>query len=161
MSLLMVQRFSKFTGNACRRGFTLIEAAIVTAVVGIGVLAMLQLLAAGSMANAESTQLTTAMGLASNIQEMSLSVPYKTVFADLNNKSYSPPVDARGNPQNDLGTSWRQQVSVKYVDPNRLTFDLPDTSVVPTARITVTVSQNNQMIHTTNWIVAASEWPIP
>ena len=42
------------------RGFTLIEAAIVTAIVGIGIVGVLELLAAGSMSNAESTKLTTA-----------------------------------------------------------------------------------------------------
>ena len=50
-----------------KRGFTLIEAAIVTAIVGFGVVGMLELMAAGTMANTESTELTTAMVLAGNI----------------------------------------------------------------------------------------------
>src|SRR4051795_8581358 len=75
-----------------RRGFTLIEAAIVTVIVGVGVVGMLQLLAAGTMANTDSTELTTAMNLAANMHEMSLSVPYKNIMT-LDGRTFTPPID--------------------------------------------------------------------
>src|SRR4051812_30000525 len=75
-----------------RKGFTLIEAAIVTVIVGVGIVGMLQLLAAGTMANSDSTELTTAMNLAANMHEMSLSVPYKNIMT-LDARSFTPPVD--------------------------------------------------------------------
>jgi hypothetical protein len=59
-----------------RRGFTLIESAIVTVITGFGVMGMLQLLAAGSLANAEGTELTTAINLAHNVREMCLGMPF-------------------------------------------------------------------------------------
>src|SRR3954454_25013895 len=59
-----------------RRGFTLIEAAMVTVIIGVGVVAMLQLLAAGTVSNSEGTELTTAINLANNIREMSLGLAY-------------------------------------------------------------------------------------
>jgi prepilin-type N-terminal cleavage/methylation domain-containing protein len=52
-----------------RRGFTLIEAAIAMVIVGVGCVGMLQLMAAGSMANGDAGELTTGMMLANNIRE--------------------------------------------------------------------------------------------
>ncbi len=57
------------------RGFTLVEAAIVMVIVGFAVLAMLELLAAGSVTNAESAEMTTGVTLANNIRELSLGLP--------------------------------------------------------------------------------------
>jgi hypothetical protein len=48
---------------------------MVTVIVGVGVLAMLQLLAAGTVSNSDSAELTTAMTLANNIRELSLGLP--------------------------------------------------------------------------------------
>ena len=59
-----------------RGGFTLIEAAMVTVVIGVGVMAMLQLLAAGTVQNDDAARTTTAMTLASNIRELSMSLAY-------------------------------------------------------------------------------------
>ena len=42
---------------------------MVTAIVGIGVVAMMQLLAAGSLANGESTELTTATRRANSVSQ--------------------------------------------------------------------------------------------
>ena len=141
-----------------RRGFTLIEAAMVTVIVGVAVVGMLQLMAAGSMANADATALTTAMGLTSNIQERSMGVKYADLFATFDNKTYSPPIDSRGVALSDLST-WKQEIDVKYVDEDRLKFDVPDTSVSPVSRITVTIRRGNETIYTANWLAAASEWP--
>jgi prepilin-type N-terminal cleavage/methylation domain-containing protein len=71
-----------------RRGFTLIEAAMVTVIIGVGVVAMLQLLAAGTVSNSEGTELTTAINLANNIREMSLGLAYY----DPTDMAKTPPV---------------------------------------------------------------------
>ena len=62
--------------RSARGGFTLIEAAMVMVVIGVGVMAMLQLLAAGSVQNDDAARITTAMTLASNIREMSMGLAY-------------------------------------------------------------------------------------
>src|SRR5437762_14079317 len=93
-----------------RRGFTLIEAAIVTAIVGIGIVGVLELLAAGSMANADSAELTTAVYLANNINEMVQGVPYANLKATYDNHTYSLPVDATGAGLSGFAT-WKQVVS--------------------------------------------------
>ena len=58
------------------RGFTLIEAAMVMVIVGVGVLSMLQLLAAGSVQNADAAELTTAMTLTNSVREMSMGLAF-------------------------------------------------------------------------------------
>ena len=147
--------------SGSRSAFTLIEAAIVTVIVGVGIMAMLELLAAGSMANGASAELTTAMGLASNIHEMSLGVEYKNVMT-LNGLNKMPPVDAKSNQINDPSLAqWRQQVAVNYLNPHLITTTVPNTQVEPTARITVTISRNGSVVYTTSWVAAASEWPPP
>jgi Tfp pilus assembly protein PilV len=58
------------------RGFTLVEAAMVLVICGVGVMSMLQLLAAGSAENGDAAKLTTAMTLANNVREMSLALAF-------------------------------------------------------------------------------------
>ena len=139
-----------------RRGFTLIEAAIVTAIVGIGIVGLLELLAAGSMANINSKQLTTAVFLANNVNEMIQGQDYDTLKATFDNKTYKPPKDGRGVNLAGFDT-WQQIVDVSYVLPNRLTTIVPDSQVEPTSRVTVKIMANDEIIYQTQWIVAAPE----
>jgi type II secretory pathway pseudopilin PulG len=137
-------------------GFTLIEAAIVTAIVGIGIVGLLELLAAGSMANINSKQLTTAVFLANNVNEMMQGQDYDALKASFDNKTYKPPKDGRGA---DLVgfDSWQQIVDVSYVLPQRLTTVVPDSQVEPTSRVTVKIMANDEIIYQTQWVVAAPE----
>src|SRR3954462_11224114 len=59
-----------------RRGFTLIEAAMTTMIIGVGCVSMLALLGQGTLANNEGTELTTAMNLAGNIREAMAGLNY-------------------------------------------------------------------------------------
>jgi type II secretory pathway pseudopilin PulG len=149
-----------------RLGFTLVEAAIVTAIVGFCIVGVLQLMAAGTMANTEAAESTTAMGLAGNIHERALTVKYQNLFTTFKNKTYgSPggsttgPIDGKGNTITDL-PGWQQVVDIKYVNANAITVDVPDTQVEPLARITVTINRNGRPVFRSTWIAAASEWPI-
>jgi type II secretory pathway pseudopilin PulG len=136
-----------------RGAFTLIEAAIVTAIVGIGIVGMLQLLAAGSMANAESTEVTTAVYLANNINEMLQGVSYSTLKSTYGNVTYSPPVDATGTALSSF-SNWQQIVTVQYVDHNLVTSVVPDSQVEPTCRVTVTIRHNGSDVFVGRWVVA-------
>src|SRR3954451_16142308 len=53
-----------------RKGFTLMEAMLTTIIVGVGTVAMVQLLAAGTMANADSTDQMQGITLCNNVREM-------------------------------------------------------------------------------------------
>ena len=137
------------------RGFTLIEAAIVTAIVGIGIVGVLELLCAGTMANMDSAQLTTAVYLANNIDEMMQGKTYSTLKSTYDNRTYDPPVDATGNALSGFG-GWKQVVSVKYVDHNLLTSVVPDAQVEPTSRVSVSILHNGYAIYTATWVVVQS-----
>src|SRR5882762_2003420 len=58
-----------------RAGFTLIEAALVTTIISFGVLAMLQLLAVGTVSNNEGAEMSTAINLAKGVRELMVGMP--------------------------------------------------------------------------------------
>ena len=62
---------------------------MVTVIIGVGVVSMLQLLAAGTVSNSDGTELTTAINLANNVREFSLGLAY-----------YDPNTDTTVNPPN-------------------------------------------------------------
>jgi prepilin-type N-terminal cleavage/methylation domain-containing protein len=147
--------------RAARRGFTLIEAMMVTVIIGVGVMSMLQLLATGTMANGESTELTTAVQLANNINELCVRTKYqnlRTAVATSAGRLYDPPIDGRGQPLVGYG-GWTQFVTVVYVEPHRLTVAVPDSQVEPTSRVSVEIRRNGKAVYSTSSVVAAAQWP--
>jgi len=159
---------------AARRGFTLIEAALVTVIVGVGITAMLELLAAGTLSNREGAAATIAVNLARNIREMSLGLAFsdpavpthwgletgETIHAaddldDLDGAVFSPPIDAMRVPLTDLA-GWEQRLTVRSADPDRLTLTVPNGSA-PAVRVTVEVRHNGRTVYTTGWYVFDTE----
>src|SRR5690349_12927569 len=96
-------------GRRHRRGFTLIEAAMATVIIGVAFTAMLQLIAKGTEANNDGTELTTAINLAGNIHEAGIRLTYDSIF-DLRG-TFSPPVNAKRQSISSM-TGWAQVVSV-------------------------------------------------
>jgi Tfp pilus assembly protein PilV len=138
-----------------RRGFTLIEASLTCVIVGVGFVAMLQLLAAGTISNVKGIEGTTGTNLAKNIRELFL---WNKTWANLSamkgtTTTYSPPVDSRGNQLTSF-SDWSQIVTIQVVDPNRLTLNLSNSTVSPTAlRMTVNVTHHANQVCTLNWYV--------
>ena len=146
---------------------------MVTVIISVGVVSMLQLLAAGTVSNSEGTELTMALNLASNVREISLGMSYydpqqptvwntkeATVAAwdnitDLDGAAFSPPLDARRVPIAGYA-SWQQVVAVDSVSKDKISLVVPDTCVEPTARITVTIKRNGTAVHKTSWLVVAT-----
>ena len=180
-----------------RRGFTLIEAAMVTVIIGLGVVGMLELLAAGTVSNSEGTELTTAINLANNVREMSLGLAYYDPQSDpastdptkqpvWNSKEatvllydnihdldgnvdtwnqqaadpadgyqkFQPPLDVGKKPINEYG-NWAQWVKVETVDPNNVTMVLLQDPKCPTARVTVKVLRNGNVVYKMSWLTVA------
>ncbi len=159
--------------RARRGGFTLIETAMVMTLIGLGVLAMLELLAAGSVSNAYGTEMTTAVHLANNIHEISLGMAFAdpenptqwstkeaggiTAYdnvIDLDGTSFSPPLDVRREPMADY-RGWGQRVKVESVAEDYIASVRPNTLAEPTVRVTVTIFRNGRDVYTTSWLAVA------
>ncbi|MBL9119429.1 MAG: prepilin-type N-terminal cleavage/methylation domain-containing protein [Phycisphaerae bacterium] len=65
----------RFRRRQARRGFTLIETALATVIVGVGVLAMISAQQAFHQKNQWSTQASIAMRLGNEIRELTLNMP--------------------------------------------------------------------------------------
>ena len=168
-----------------RRGFTLIEAAMVTVIIGIGVVGMLELLAAGTLSNTKGTELTTAINLANNVREISLGLAFsdpvkpdvwstkdgQTVFdykdiKDLDGENWCPPRDV--NRKQIMGyDNWRQKIKVQTVSQNNVGgIALPNDPKEPTARITVTIQRGTNAqkatdVYVMSWLAVAPKAPTP
>jgi Tfp pilus assembly protein PilV len=172
------QPSSRASRQRPRRGFTLIEAAMTTVIIGVGCVAMLRLLGAGTLANQDGAELTTAMNLAGNVRECMTGVAYtdpanpthwgtesgETTYAsyndidDFDGKTFSPPIDAR---RQSLGTNystWSQKVKVETMKPYNLQTVTSHLNLTPdlrpTCRCTVTITHNGHTIYTQSWIAA-------
>lgn len=160
--------------GAARRGFTLVEAAIATVIIGLGTVAMMALLAAGTNSNLQTGQLTTAVDLANNIHELSTQLPYPTtgtwdmpggqtianIFSAgnvswLDGQTFSPPIDATATAINGMST-WSQGVTVDNVDPTSSGFPAltPNSISNPMSRVTVSIFHNGNQVYQTSWLVA-------
>lgn len=132
--------------SARRKGFTLIETALATLIVGVGVVATMRLFASCSIQNRESAELSTAMMLATNIQEatggLSFADPgvpnhfgpetgeslgtYDDVD-DFDGASYNPPIDSLRQQITSLG-QYTQVVSVWPINPSQLSSNSNESS---------------------------------
>ncbi|HMB94431.1 MAG TPA: hypothetical protein VKK61_00165 [Tepidisphaeraceae bacterium] len=129
------------------RGFTLIEAALTTVIVGVGIVATMGLFAACSTQNIASSQMTTAMMLANNVHEAVVGLSFADptsghkIFGpeageklatyndidDFDGSSFNPPIDAQRNKVVGL-TQYTQVVSVWPVYPNKLSANSNESS---------------------------------
>jgi hypothetical protein len=170
-----------------RRGFTLIEAATTTVIIGVGCVAMLQLLGAGTMANHEGTEGTVAMNLAGNVREAMAGLAFtdKTApthwgpesgeasvkqYNDLDDfdgwaSAPSTPIDAKRDPLPAEYASWAQQVKVESVKPDNISVIMAHLTLAPelrpASRITVSVSHNGNVVYSESWIATYADKSAP
>ena len=125
-----------------QRGFTLIEASLVTVIVGVGVLAIVAAQQAYHKQNAYSQRVGTALLLANEIREMTMHMPQNDAISntmywgpepneptveqyddlddfdgtDGTGLTFSPPIDALRQPIPNM-TGWSQIIRVENVLP--------------------------------------------
>jgi type II secretory pathway pseudopilin PulG len=155
-----------------RRAFTLLETAMATIIIGVGVMGVMQLLAKSTALQINSVDTAVAVNLANNIHEMTLNLYFadpvhpanwgleagETLATaddldDFDGAVFSPPIDARRQPLANFA-NWSQSVTVQSVDPNRLTTTVPNGST-PTERVTVSVSHFGQVVYQESWLNAS------
>lgn len=156
------------------RGFTLIEAAITTAIIGIAFTAMIELFATCTRQNRAAANITTASMLATHVRETMLPLafsdpnPLSAVFGaetgespagyddidDFHGVTFNPPIDASREPVAELG-QYSQTVSVVNVNPSLPSGTGPAGSAV---RVTVTIlyraneSSPVERVYTQSWL---------
>ena len=148
-----------------QRGFTLLEAALTTVIVGMGIVSIMRLFAVCTGANATAAEMTTALMLAGHIQEATQGLAFndpasgRGVFGpesdeslatyddldDFDLHSFNPPIDALRTPLGDLA-QYTQVVSVMPVYPdmpsandNELIPELPKTAYTGAVRVRVRI----------------------
>ena len=122
----------------------MIEASLATVIVGVAFVAVLQLIATGTVANVNSAELTAGVNLARNVREMTLQTRYAELVDTYNGVSFKPPHDSRGEELAGM-SEWEQLITVQPVDPSEVTLNITDDS--PTAvRVAVTVRRNDKTI---------------
>ena len=155
-----------------RGGFTLLEAAAVTMIVGLGAVAMIELLAAGTVSNADATQRTTALNLAGHIREVALGLKFSDPqspatwstreavvelyddIKDLDGQTFRPPLNGRRQPIEEYA-GWSQAITVDTVAEGNLTSVLAKDPAAPNARVTVRILRGGHEVYRRSWLVAA------
>lgn len=160
-------------GRLRRAGFTLAEVALTVVIVGTGVLATVRLFATCTQQTRESSDMTTAMFLANNIQEAVANLPFSdpsgstnvgleetaapvTLWNDIDDftgKSFSPPLDANRLPIAGL-EKFTQEITVQRVDPQRLSVAATGSDA---ARVTVRILYKHRdgtqaELHRLTWV---------
>jgi type II secretory pathway pseudopilin PulG len=155
-------------------GFTLIEAAVATVVIGLGIVALLAAMGAGARNSQTSQQLTQAVLLTQEIREWTVALPFSDpdpgdqgkppgsdgsspqVFVDdlddLMGVTYSPPRDGRGNAIAGLH-DWAQTITITWLDPTDFSVTLPpgDSNLVD---VRVDITYQGRQVASTSWLIS-------
>jgi type II secretory pathway pseudopilin PulG len=158
-------------------GFTLIEAAIATVIVGVGVGVLLTGVAACTRVNSAGKELTQGVFLAQEVREWTLQLPFSDpdpgdqgsppgpdgsdpqVFVDdlddLMDVTYSPPRDARGHALDDM-PDWSETLTLTWRDPDSLTAVVPP-GASDVLYVEVEIRNQARPVVTTGWLVTRRE----
>jgi prepilin-type N-terminal cleavage/methylation domain-containing protein len=156
-----------------RLGFTLIEVAFTTAIIGVGTTAMMALMATGTTSNQAAARLTQAVDLANDIHELCDQLPFANSdgttwgiptghtisqllsaggnLSWLDGQTLSPPVDSTFAAISGMN-GWSQKVAVNSVNSGNVTVVQADQASNPTSRVTVTVAFNGNTVFQTSWL---------
>ena len=119
-----------------------------TVIVGIGVLALMELLASGTVSNVRGTEMTTGVNLAKNIREMALQKTFAELPA-MHNASYKP---AGGQPRRSAGGHVGVVAGRQGGSGRPQPVDHPPARGVPARlRITATINRNGRKVCDLQW----------
>lgn len=134
-----------------RDGFTLIEAMVATAIVGMGVSAMMMASQSGTRVNADSQERTRAVFLAQETREWIATLPFASLTTGMKSLTYSPPHDGQGTEISTM-SDWAQHITLTWVNPSNFSAAVADgTSNV--IKVRVAVLRHDKTVLTTTWIV--------
>lgn len=135
--------------HPCRReGFTLVEVAIATVILAIGVCGLLLACASSSSINLAGQEMTQAVFLAQEYREYTAGRDPNALSA----ATYCPPRDSQLNEISHM-KGWTQQISLDWLDPNGLVEDPNDTKHA-CRRVSVKILHGDRAVLETGWLVS-------
>lgn len=162
-----------------RQGFTLIEVAVATVIVGLGVVAVLMTSGSTSRVNASGRDLMRGLVLVQEMREWTMSLPFSDpdpgdignppghdgsdpqVFVDdlddLMNVTYSPPRDAMGTTIYDM-EDWSQTITLTWLNPADLSQTVSD-GASDVINVKVDIRYNGQPVVESNWLATRRSSP--
>jgi len=123
------------------------EAVFSIMIVGLGVVAMMQLLGSGTKVNAYGNHLSSAVFLSEELQAMTDDVAFEDLLS-FDGQTFNG-VDANGNPVQGLGT-YQQQLLAEGVTPEDLTVYVgADPEMI---RLTAVVTHQGMELARVSWL---------
>jgi prepilin-type N-terminal cleavage/methylation domain-containing protein len=160
-----------------RAGFSLVEVAVATAILGIGMVALLTCVGSGTRTNDAGRKATLGTFLAQEIREWTLRLPFTDpdpgdannppgpdgsdpqVFVDdlddLMDVTYSPPRDGTGAAIANM-TEWSQTITLTWRDPANLTSTV-SAATSDVIHVGVAVRCGGEPVLTAGWLVVNRE----
>lgn len=167
------------TVPSARGGFTLIEVAVATVIVGIGVTALMVAAGSATRVNDAGRELTQAVFLTQELREWTLRLPFsdpdpgdqgnppgpdgtdpQTFVDDLDdimNVTYNPPRDGQGAAIADLA-NWSETITITWRDPDSISTVVADGSS-EVVYVQLVLSRDGREVLTTGWLISRRESP--
>lgn len=157
--------------SAHDRGFSLAEVVVATALIGLGLVALLVASAAGTRTSDGCRKLTEAVFLAQEIREWTLKLPFSDPqtpgaepgldsgesldsvddLDDLMNVTCSPPRDGQGSPLADM-VGWSETITLTWRDPADLQSPVaPGSSDIVYVQVDLSYQGRPELV--TGWLV--------
>jgi len=160
-----------------RGGFSLIEVAVATVIIGLGVVALVATTMSNTRTNDAGKKYSQAVFLAQEIREWTLKLPFsdpdpgdqdnppgpdgsdpQTFVDDLDDLmtvTYNPPRDGQGTAIADLA-GWSQTITMTWLNADNLAQTVnPGTSDV--VLVSVTITYQGTALLTTSWLVTRTQ----
>jgi prepilin-type N-terminal cleavage/methylation domain-containing protein len=167
--------------RSARGGFTLIEVAVATTIVGVGLAALMVSVESSTRVNDAGGKLAQGTFLAQEIREWTLTLPFSTpVPAEVNNPpgpdggvdphafvddlddflgfdgqgtTFKPPRDGMGNEISSL-PDWSQTITLSWRDPNNVAAAATHgNGTTNVIYVHVDVGYRDKTVYGTNWLV--------
>lgn len=136
--------------RSARHGTTLLEAALCTALVAIGVAAAMEFMASGTRVNAETARYSTAMSLATAAHEWAANQTFTQLQAlEQTPRTCGPVINGQGTTMSGY-SAWSQVINATTVNEDNLQQKVTAGST-DSLRVGVTVCFNNKPIYTQEW----------
>ncbi|NLW86999.1 MAG: hypothetical protein GXY38_09015 [Planctomycetes bacterium] len=156
-----------------RGGFSIIEAAMATAILGIGITALISAVGASTSANGRANELTSGVFLAQQVREWTVRLPFSDPdesptapvgpeqtspqefvddLDDLMDVTFCPPRDGAGRPITEM-PDWSQVVKMTWRDPDSLATPV-GAGASDVIYVEVSVLRAGRCVHTTGWFAA-------